>query len=75
MLEMLVYAFPFQKGLPSSISLAKNKIYLDAHLKEELNNFFKSYRGIPYSHTGRVDRNVNTLLMDDINHMPNYVRD
>ena len=75
MLEMLVYVFPFQKGLPSSISLAKNKIYLSPHLKEELNNLFKSYRGIPYSHTDRVDRNVNTLLMDDINPMPHYVRD
>ena len=28
---------------------------------------FKSYQGIPYSHTGKVDRNVNTLLMVNIN--------
>ena len=28
---------------------------------------FESYQGIPYSHTGRVERNVNTLLMVNIN--------
>ena len=30
----------FQKGLPSPFSLARNKIYLGTHLKEELTNLF-----------------------------------
>ena len=32
---------------------------------------FESYQGIPYSHTGRVDRMINTLLMVNINFMSN----
>ena len=35
-----VYAFTFQKGLTSPFSLARNKIYLDTYLKEELTNLF-----------------------------------
>ena len=31
--------------------------------KKSLQICFESYQGIPYSHTGRVDRNVNILLM------------
>ena len=31
-------------------------------LKESLLICFQSYQGISYSHTGRVDRNMNTLL-------------
>ena len=36
-------------------------------LKKSLLICFESYQGTPYSHTGRVDRNVNTLLMVNIN--------
>ena len=32
--------FPFQKDLPSSFNLAKIRIYLGIHLKEELTNLF-----------------------------------
>ena len=35
--------------------------------KKSLLICFGSYQGILYSHTGRVDRNVNTLLMVNIN--------
>ena len=35
--------------------------------KESLIICFESYQSIPYSHTGRVDSNVNTLLMMNIN--------
>ena len=35
--------------------------------KKSLLICFESYQGIPYSHTGRVDRNVSTLLMVNIN--------
>ena len=34
--------------------------------KQSLLICFESYQGIPYSHTGRVDRNVNTLIMVNI---------
>ena len=51
----------FQKDLPSPFSLARNTLYLGTHLKGELTNLFWKLRG--YSHTGRVDSNVNTLLI------------
>ena len=35
--------------------------------KKSLLICFESYQGIPYSHTGRVDSSVNTLLMVNIN--------
>ena len=35
-----VYAFLLQKGLPFPLSLARNRIYLDTHLTEELTNLF-----------------------------------
>ena len=53
--------------LPPPFSLAKDRIYLGTHLKEELTNCFESYQRILYSDTGRVDRNVNTLLMVNLN--------
>ena len=34
--------------------------------KKSLLISFESYQGIPNSHTGRVDRNVNTFLMVNI---------
>ena len=34
------YGCPIQKGPPSSFSLARNKIYLSTHLKEELTDLF-----------------------------------
>ena len=34
--------------------------------KKSLLICLESYQGIPYSHTGRVDRNVNNLLMVNI---------
>ena len=36
---------PFQKALPSPFSLARNKIYLGTHLKEELTNLFWKLTG------------------------------
>ena len=44
-----VTPYPFQKGLLSPFSLARNRIYLGTHLKEELTNLLWSYQGIPYS--------------------------
>ena len=35
--------------------------------KKNLLISFESYEGTPYSHTGRVDRNVKTLIMVNIN--------
>ena len=35
-----MYAFPFQKGLPSPFSLARDRIYLGTNLKEEFTNLF-----------------------------------
>ena len=52
----MLYACPLQKDSSSPFNLARNKAYLDTHLKEELTDFFRSYQGIPHSHTGRVDR-------------------
>ena len=44
--------------------------------KKSLLICFESYQGIPYSHTGREDRNVNTLLMVNINPISNrYLED
>ena len=67
-----VYAFPFQKSLPSPFSLVRNRIYLALVWKKSLPVCFESCQGILYSHTGRVDSNVNTLVMVIINL---YVRD
>ena len=54
-----------QKVLPSPFSLARNRSYLGTHLKGELANLIGKLRGysLAYSHTGRVDSNVNTLLI------------
>ena len=54
--------FSIPKDLPSPFSLARELIW-----KSSLLICFDSYQGIPYSHTGRVGRNVNTLLMVNIN--------
>ena len=64
--SMLVH---LKKSLPSHFAC------LGTHLKEELTPYillsFENYQGIPYSHTGRVDKHgiVNILLMADINHI------
>ena len=38
--EIRLCISPFQKGLPSPFSLARNRIYFGTHLKEELINLF-----------------------------------
>ena len=48
------------------------RIYLGTFLKEDLTNLFSNLPGYFYSHTSRVDRNVNTVLMVDVN--PTYKR-
>ena len=58
--------FSFKKGLPRLFSLAKKKIYLGAHLKEELTDLFWTAPGYSYSHRQRRKTMVNTLLMVNI---------
>ena len=54
-----IYACLLQKGLPSLLSLVKNRIYLGTHLKRELQLIcFESYLGISSSRTGRADREM-----------------
>ena len=36
---------PFEKGLSSPVSLARNREHLGTHLKEELTNFFSNPTG------------------------------
>ena len=43
--EIRLCISPFQKGLPSPFSLARNRIYLGTHLKEELTNLFWKLTG------------------------------
>ena len=61
-----VYAFPFQKDLPSPLSLARNSIYLGTHLTEELNDLFWKLPGYSLFPSGRVDSNENILLVVNI---------
>ena len=58
--------FSFKKGLPRLFSLAKKKIYLGAHLKEELTDLFWTVPGYSYSHKQRRKTMENTLLMVNI---------
>ena len=51
----LIYACPPKNGLPSPFSLARNNTWA-LIWKKSLLICFESYYGIPYSHTGRVDR-------------------
>ena len=50
----------------------KARIYLGTFLKEDLTNLFSNLPGYFYSHTSRVHRNTNTVLMVDVN--PTYKR-
>ena len=55
-----------KKGLPRPWSLAKEKRYFGAHLKEELIDLFWALQGYSYFHKQRRKRVVNTLLMVSI---------
>ena len=56
------------KGLPLPFSLAKKKMYLDTQLKLELTKLFWKVPGyFLFPHRQKVDRNVKTLIMVNIN--------
>ena len=55
-----------KKGSPRLFILAKKKIYLGAHLKEELTDLFWTVPGYSYSHKQRRKTMENTLLMVNI---------
>ena len=58
---------PPRKTFLSSSVWPRREYTWTLNWKQSLLICFESYQGIPYSHTGRVDRNVNTLLMVNIN--------
>ena len=61
------YAFPFQKDLLLASVWPGTECTYTLIWKKSLIICFESYQDIPYSHTGRVGNNVNTLTQ--------YVRD
>ena len=62
-----IYACPLQKAFFLPSVWPETEYTWALIWKKSLLICFESYQGIPYSHTGRVDRNVNTLLMVNIN--------
>ena len=67
------YVFPIQKGLPSPFSLARSRIYLGTHLKEERTNLFWN---LPlYSLFPHRQRRQECEHFANGKHLPLYVRD
>ena len=67
------YVFPIQKCLPSPFSLARNRIYLRTHLKEELTNLF--WKLPLYSLFPHRQRRKECEHFANGKHLPLYVRD